>query len=165
MTPKNSILEFRIPSWALCALINGDFSGLSDEDQIKLGKFINTTVKKYGNANFMLSSEDQRNEGFYHSNDIDNLGGDCETLLLRTSKRDRTINHIIYEVNCKYGAPMGRNNKGQAPTNKRIFDCKVPMVSTGEYDKGGAYWGLGAELRVKYTKDLSYIEFYRKGDK
>ena len=29
---------------------------------------------------------------------------------------------------------------------------------------GSAYWGLGAELRVRYHKDKSYIEFYRLGD-
>ena len=45
--------------------------------------------------------------------------------------------------------------------SKRIFDCAVPM-SDGAYDKGGAYWGLGSQLRVSYTKDLQYIMFYRK---
>ena len=35
------------------------------------------------------------------------------------------------------------------------------MTSDGAYDKGGAYWGCGAELRVSYTKDLSFIRFYR----
>lgn len=29
------------------------------------------------------------------------------------------------------------------------------------YDKGGAYWGIGSQLRVSYTKDLAYINFYR----
>lgn len=46
----------------------------------------------------------------------------------------KTIDKIITKVNCKYGA----------------------------YDKGGAYWGCPENLRVKYTKDLQYIEFYRK---
>lgn len=72
----------------------------------------------------------------------------------------RTIDKIVYPVNCKYGAPMGRPNVGEKPTDKRIFDCAVPM-SDGCYDKGGAYWGMGAQLRVSYTKDLSYINFYR----
>ena len=72
----------------------------------------------------------------------------------------RTIDKIITKVNCKFGAPMGRINVGNKPTNKRIFDCKVSM--SGAYDVGGTYWGLGSELRVSYTKDLSYINFYRK---
>ncbi len=94
----------------------------------------------------------------------------------------RTINQIVDKVNTKYGAPMGRSNV--TPQNvsivmggkrdfiadpltkksKVIFDCAVPM-SDGAYDKGGAYWGLGNQLRVSYTKDLTYIKFYRKGDK
>lgn len=83
----------------------------------------------------------------------------------------KTINKIITVVNCKYGAPMGRKNVGQKIfdknqqkeiplTTKKIFDCRVKL-DTGGYDRGGVYWGLGKELRVKYTKDLSYIEFYR----
>lgn len=82
-----------------------------------------------------------------------------------------TINKIITAVDCKYGAPMGRQDVGQKIfdknqqkeiplTTKKIFDCRVKL-DTGGYDRGGVYWGLGKELRVKYTKDLSYIEFYR----
>ena len=73
----------------------------------------------------------------------------------------RTVNKIITEVSCKFGAPMGRNNVGVKPTDKRVFDCIVPMSSDGAYDKGGAYWGLGSQLRMSYTKDLSYVKFYR----
>ena len=72
----------------------------------------------------------------------------------------RTLDKIITKVSGKYGAPMGRHNIGVKPTDKKVFDCRVPM-SDGAYDKGGVYWGIGAELRVSYTKDLSYIEFYR----
>ncbi len=86
----------------------------------------------------------------------------------------RTIDKIITNVSTKYGAPMGRHNKGQRPHTitsgknckifKRnqitVFDCKIPLIEG--YDKGGVYWGIGDELRVSYTKDLSYIEFYRK---
>jgi hypothetical protein len=84
-------------------------------------------------------------------------------------------NEVIYPVNTKYGAPMGRSNVGRRPLkvasgpNNRIFkknqvkiyDKRVPMVD-GAYDVGGAYWGLGRELRVEFTKDLSFINFYRR---
>ena len=87
----------------------------------------------------------------------------------------RTINKIITEVSTKFGAPMGRINVGTRPVTitsgpnnkifkcnqKRVFDCAVPM--NGAYDKGGAYWGLGSQLRVSYTKDLTYVNFYRYG--
>ena len=87
----------------------------------------------------------------------------------------RTINKIITDVNCRYGAPMGRMSIGVNPnllcnTDKislnpvKVYDCAVPMTSCGAYDKGGVYWGIGRQLRVRYTKDLSYIEFYRLGD-
>lgn len=72
----------------------------------------------------------------------------------------RTINKIITKVSCKYGAPMGRANIGGKPEGVKIYDCAVPM-SDGAYDNGGAYWGIGRQLRVSYTKDLSYIHFYR----
>jgi hypothetical protein len=100
----------------------------------------------------------------------------------------RTIDKIITQLDCRYGAPMGRasklpqhysstiiegrkhiliENRGVEiyPTIKlhKLFDCKVP-IPDGCYDKGGAYWGHGAELRVSYTKDLSYVHFYRLGD-
>ncbi len=85
----------------------------------------------------------------------------------------KTIDKIITKLSCKSGAPMGRDNVDDRPAknglvldeylNKtKIFDCAVPMDSSGAYDKGGAYWGLGRQLRVKYSKDLLYIEFYRR---
>ena len=86
----------------------------------------------------------------------------------------RTIDKIITKVDCKFGSPMGRPNIGTRPvtvTSGRnckiikknqttVFDCAVPM-SDGAYDRGGAYWGLGRQLRVSYTKDLAYVNFYR----
>lgn len=79
---------------------------------------------------------------------------------------NRTIDKIITKLDCKYGAPMGRFNVGSENDckGKRVFDCIIPMYSDGAYDKGGAYWDIGKQLRVKYTKDLSFIKFYRRGE-
>jgi len=84
----------------------------------------------------------------------------------------KTIDKIITKIDGKYGAPMGRVGVGNRPgtgktwkeagIKKRVFDCLVPMSGDGVYDKGGAYWGLGKRLRVSYTKDMSYIHFYRE---
>lgn len=85
------------------------------------------------------------------------------------------VSALIPEVSTLYGAPMGRANVGGQPItitrgkNGRIckkdqtnvYDKRVPMSDCGAYDKGGAYWGIGNQLRVRFTKDLSYIEFYR----
>lgn len=73
------------------------------------------------------------------------------------------LSAILYKVNCKYGAPTGRTNVGTKPKNDTNYDRKVPMID-GAYDIGGAYWGLpeklGECLRVAYSKDLKYVEFY-----
>jgi hypothetical protein len=83
------------------------------------------------------------------------------------------LSDIITPVSTKYGAPMGRPNVGQQPITVvsgrngrivkknqiKVYDKRVPL--TEGYDQGGAYWGIGPELRVRFTKDLSYIEYYR----
>jgi len=74
----------------------------------------------------------------------------------------RTIDKIVSNVNSQSGAPMGRGNRGVRPLDgTKIYDCAVPMCGYGDYDKGGAYWGIGPQLRVAYTKDLSFVRFYR----
>jgi len=82
------------------------------------------------------------------------------------AKKQYAISKIVCDVDCKRGAPMGRfsNDIKEKPTGVKIFDRKVPLSTDGGYDKGGAYWGYGKELHVEYTKDLSYIRFYRRGE-
>lgn len=76
------ILEFTIPIWAVSSLINSDESGLEEEDIEKLNRFVDKTVKNYGNANFMLGDKSDETE-FNWRNDIDgNLGGNTTTLYL-----------------------------------------------------------------------------------
>ena len=88
---------------------------------------------------------------------------------------DWNVHRTIPKVSTKFGAPMGRKNIGSEPhtitsgnngrivkkNQVKIYDRRVPMIE-GAYDAGGAYWGLGEELRVRFTADLSYVEFYRK---
>jgi hypothetical protein len=69
-------------------------------------------------------------------------------------------NQIVCEVNGRYGAPMGRHSHGIRPKRGKIYDKAVPLYD-GAYDRGGAYWGSPSNLRVRFTKDLSYVEFYR----
>jgi hypothetical protein len=76
-------------------------------------------------------------------------------------KSNEAFKVIISDVNSKFGAPMGRMNRGKIDDSKRLFDRQVPLDS-GAYDKGGAYWGLPNNLRVRYHSDLSFVEFYRK---
>ena len=84
------------------------------------------------------------------------------------------LTDIITQVNCQYGAPMGRANIGKQPititsgnncrivkkNQVKVYEKKVPIIDG--YDIGGAYWGYPSNLYVRFTKDLSYIEYYRK---
>lgn len=68
---------------------------------------------------------------------------------------------ILKPVNTKRGAPNGRTNYGSHDNVLgKVYDRKV-VLHQG-YDKGGAYWGIGKQLRVKFTKDLDYVQFYRR---
>lgn len=83
------------------------------------------------------------------------------------------ITDIITEVSTKFGAPMGRADIGKEPVtvtrgdNGRICKCdqtkvyqkKVQLVEG--YDIGGAYWGYPNNLYVRFTKDLSFIQYFR----
>jgi hypothetical protein len=82
---------------------------------------------------------------------------------------------IFTKAYSKYGASMGRcdiNTCNKQIVNGKVmyeigklFDRAVTLYEYGCYDKGGAYWGQGAQLRVEYNIDLTFVRFYRKGDK
>lgn len=78
--------------------------------------------------------------------------------------KTRAIDLILCPVSSKYGAPMGRPDVGEKPTDgRKVYESFVRFYD-GAYDKGGAYWGGGRDsgrLFVQYTRDLSYIRFYR----
>jgi len=77
----------------------------------------------------------------------------------------RTLDKILTKGYNQYGAFMGRPNIDTCPKSEcngqifsytgHLYDCAVPMVDGGAYDRGGAYWGIGKQLRVEYNKDLT----------
>lgn len=91
--------------------------------------------------------------------------------------RSDNVRRAIPEVDTRRGAPMGRNNVDTRlrATHKdgsqnlvleylgkeKMYNKRVPMSSCGAYDIGGAYWGIGSELRVQFNRDLTFIKFYR----
>lgn len=83
---SNKFIEFTIPFDYAYALINADTSGLSDEDEIDLNNFVDEIVEKYGNAFFMVGSEESFEPRFEVTNDVNNLGADVVTLYLQPSK-------------------------------------------------------------------------------
>jgi hypothetical protein len=83
----DNLLSFTIPTWALSSLVNADDSGLEDEDIEKLNEFVDRTVSQYGNANFLMGSDEDMEAQFTYRNDIDGtLGGDVVTMYLRPDK-------------------------------------------------------------------------------
>lgn len=84
----DDLLGFKIPEWAMVAIVNDDRSGLYDEDIERLDNFLERLVKKYGNANLMLGDIDGKdNLGFGYRNDIDgNLGSNSFRMYLRPTK-------------------------------------------------------------------------------
>lgn len=109
---NEDLIEFDIPEWALSALINGDKSGLEDEDITKLNNFINQVVATYGNAIFMLGDIDgEDNLGFKHKNDIDNLGSNVYRLYIKPRKQNEDIEKINENDN-EYVVGKFYDNKG-----------------------------------------------------
>jgi len=86
----------------------------------------------------------------------------------------QAFHQILCNVDASRGAPMGRPNVGSQPVQvsrgnagrickcdqTKVYQRRVPMID-GAYDAGGAYWGIGKPLYVRFTKDLSYVEFFR----
>ena len=116
---KHVILEFRIPEWALCPLINGDYSALNEQDIEALEKFTDKCVKTFGHANFSLPSSELE-YSFYYSNDIDNLGNNCTTLLLMVNL------YKVYKIGRKRGMNGRRKLLGK---NMFIGDAKALVNS------------------------------------
>lgn len=68
----DGLIGYEVPEWAMSSLINGDDSGLSEEDIEKLNSFVKDVSNKHGNANFMLGDIDGKDDlGFKKYNDID----------------------------------------------------------------------------------------------
>lgn len=66
-------LVFIVPSYYLCGLIDGDYSGLTDLEELEIENFTKDVLENHATARFSLMDD----VGFKHKNDINNLGGDC----------------------------------------------------------------------------------------
>lgn len=64
------------------------------------------------------------------------------------------------DVNCTYGAPMGRREHHHKPETKTVSLFRV-ILDSGGYDSGGAYWGSGIPLYCAMDLEGDYREFTR----
>jgi hypothetical protein len=129
---EDDLIEFTIPEWAMPVLINGDYSGLSDEDEAKIDEFVNDTVKEFGNANFMDGDEDL---GFLRSNDIDNLGSNCYKLVLKPSKMQESVKPKTQKIKLSEVRQLVRKSLKENKLNTFyvVFDGTSHVV-LDEYD-------------------------------
>ncbi len=71
--------EFTIPEFYLCAIMLGDYSGLTNDEEIEIRSFIDSVAKKFGHSGFIYS---ECESWFSHINDINNLGSNVTRILL-----------------------------------------------------------------------------------
>lgn len=64
------VIRYRLPVYWACALINDDYSGLSEEEIRKVNAFLR-------NAEGYVVDVDWETQGFYHCNDAGTLPGEC----------------------------------------------------------------------------------------
>ena len=123
----------------MSALINGDYSGLYDEDEIKLNHFIKQVSNKYGNANFMLDDiEGEDNLGFKHSNDIDNLGSNVYRLYIKPSKIAQNDGEDYEKISreVQYGVkPYNNTNENNDEMSKLGNQNSISYVAPANFSR------------------------------
>ena len=71
--------EYVLPTYALSALINGDVSGLEDNEVETIEQFERRVIKRHGVGHWAQQDNAGYESYFAHYNDIDGtLGNDCE---------------------------------------------------------------------------------------
>lgn len=73
MTTQNKIevLEYRLPDYLACYLINGDSDNLTEQEINEVNDFLKTED--------IHIVDMQDDSSFYWSNDLNNLGANCST--------------------------------------------------------------------------------------
>lgn len=64
------VIRYMLPTYWACALINGDYTGLSDEEKKEINNFLEQ-------AEGGPVDVDWETEGFYRCNDANDTAGDC----------------------------------------------------------------------------------------
>lgn len=183
-------INFTLPAWAAQIVANAEFNGLSDADLLAWSGF-ETSLQTYGRGRLVLGDENgfgRKNDVDGFAGDTYQAA-----YILDKSPVQIAFEATFRDVGSRWGAPMGRRDRGKLlpdgrvlhdtgkcscstgiwgmcsecpkpePIKARIYDRYLPMDSQG-YDRGGAYWGIGPRMRVRFTACLSFVEYYREGD-
>ncbi len=157
----DDLIEYIVPSWTLGALINGDYSGLTEEEEASLERFTDMVVSRHGNAFFMQAGNGGEDDGsiggsmgFRYSNDVDNLGSDCYKVLIRPSK-EKELNEDNEEGNSNVAQIILQQIKSMDRNALAAWGAKN-FVAGG---RGELSLGLGPKMEKSIDyKTLGYIQ-------
>lgn len=87
------VIRYRLPVYWACALINDDYTGLSDEEEREINNFLEQ-------AEGYPVDVDLETEGFYRCNDANDVAGDCADFIfisvtLKLNSMKQQINWFI----------------------------------------------------------------------
>jgi hypothetical protein len=68
---------FNIASTYASAIVNGDYSGLEDNEEKELSDFLAYLEREYGTSNLVLTDYYAENEGDFNRDDVTNLWANC----------------------------------------------------------------------------------------
>jgi len=74
-----SIGNYRIPSYLACYIANDDPSNLTDDEIVEYHDFLDRIKSDKDEIKHIALGEEL---GFYHFNDINNIGGECIELIV-----------------------------------------------------------------------------------
>ena len=88
---KYEIVEYTLPAYWASALINGDVSGMEDDEIIQLDKFVDDVVIEHGHACFTIADDDDEPSftAYHDAKYLGVLAADCFTYTLLIEKEDR----------------------------------------------------------------------------
>lgn len=75
------------------------------------------------------------------------------------------MTHFSQSVDSRYGAPLGRFCGNPDPDAEGRFTLQRVPIDSGGYDRGGAYWGHGAELYYYASADGTAEGYFRLSSK
>jgi len=84
-------ITYTVPIFYLPAIINDDYSGLSDDEEKELDEFLNGIYQDFGRGHWAYNNCENY---FTYTNDINNLGNDCVDIQYIQYAQDKSIDHI-----------------------------------------------------------------------
>jgi len=146
---KTEVVEYKIPVWCLCAMVNADMSGLEDAEIDSITAFehdLAELVKREGAKHYSINYPNDIDAEKYFSqfNDVHNLGDDvvdCEIVLFFEAVCNKCGNCEYSEsrdFNAGHGVMLSAENIGmfckkakmRVNSNTKNLDCHSNNTKT-----------------------------------